>query len=280
MLTDPFTLSTCAPVPGRPRLLSFLGRWGRARRWLPKDALRVLDVGCAFGSGAAAIAARGPAERVVVGVERDPEYLEVGRRRFPWLTIIEGDATALPVPDESADAVLLLDVVEHLAEPERALGEAHRVLRPGGVLVLTIPHGGPRHKLDALNVYQALCRRHPSWPALDASDVDGSIRLERATESGSGMHRHFAPEEIAQLLGPSFIVDRMARTGLGLQEPLTLAALMIRGPLRLPRVYRALTRALFPLWLFVYLADDLVPSGPLAYNLTVRARAAEPGDRP
>jgi hypothetical protein len=51
----------------RPRLLSYLGRWGRARRWLPADARRVIDVGCAFGYGTVALAARAAPRPVVRG---------------------------------------------------------------------------------------------------------------------------------------------------------------------------------------------------------------------
>ena len=57
---DPFTLPPGAPAPRRPRILSYVGRWGRARRWLSDDALRVLDIGCSFGYGAAAIQAGRP----------------------------------------------------------------------------------------------------------------------------------------------------------------------------------------------------------------------------
>src|ERR1700733_2701359 len=84
---DPFVTATSEAIPRRPRLLSYVGRWGRARRWLPADALRVLDVGCSFGYGSAAIAAARPAGRIVVGVERDPEHLARAARDFPWIQI-------------------------------------------------------------------------------------------------------------------------------------------------------------------------------------------------
>src|SRR5919108_4856395 len=148
---DPFAFPRPAAAPRRPRLLSYVGRWGRAARWLPADAVRVLDVGCAFGYGSVAIQARGPAGRVVVGVERDAEHLERGRELYPWLTILEGDAASLPVAGGCADAVVLLDVIEHLGDPEPAVAEAHRALRPGGVLVVSVPHRGPQHRLDSLN---------------------------------------------------------------------------------------------------------------------------------
>lgn len=255
---DPFGLSPGAPVPRRPRVLSYVGRWGRARRWLPDEALRVLDIGCSFAYGSAAIQAGGPEGRIVVGVERDRDHLQGARARFPWITVLDGDATELPVPDGVADAVTMLDIVEHVDRPEAAIAEARRVLRDGGVFVVSVPHRGLLHRLDALNVYEAMRRRRPQWPP-----------LEEATESGGGGHRHFRLSELEALLRPHFEVNRVARTGLGLQELVYLASLLLRIPLRAQRV----TRALLPLHLATYLLDDLLPLGRFGYHLTVRARA-------
>lgn len=262
---DPFARASAQP-PGRPRLLSYLGRWGRARRWLPADALRVLDIGCAFGFGSAAILARGPSARVIVGVERDAKLLERARRQFPWLSMIDADAGELPVADSSADAVLLLDVIEHVAAPERVLAEAHRVLRPGGTIIVSVPHSGPTQVLDGVNVYAALRRRRPSWPA-----------LEGVVGTDDDEHRHFSADELRELLEPSFTVDRVARTGLGLQELVTLSILALQVPLHAPRA----ARVLMPLHLVAYLLDDLLPTGRFAYHLAMRASSNKsPGDEP
>jgi SAM-dependent methyltransferase len=261
---DPFTLAPGAPAPERPRILSYVGRWGRARRWLPDRALRVLDVGCSFGYGSAAIQGGGPEGRVVVGVERDSEHLRGAQERFAWITVLEGDATDLPVPDRVADAVTMLDIVEHVDRPEAAIAEARRVIRDGGILVVSVPHRGLLHRLDALNVYEALRRRRPHWPP-----------LEEATESGGHEHRHFRVSELEALLRPHFEVDRVARTGVGLQEIVHIGLLALRVPLRAER----LARALMPLHLLIYLLDDLLPLGPFGYHLTIRGRAVAAGSR-
>jgi SAM-dependent methyltransferase len=55
-------------------------------------------------------------------------------------TKVAGEVTALPFADRSFDAVVAAEVIEHIPEQNRALGEAARVLRPGGLLVVTVPY--------------------------------------------------------------------------------------------------------------------------------------------
>ena len=263
---DPFAIPRSGAIPRRRRLLSHVGRWGRARRWLPADAARVLDVDCAWGYGSAAIATCGPELRTIVGAERDPQLLARARRAFPWLPMIDADAAELPVADGSADALLLLDVIEHVAEPEGVLAEAYRVLGPGGTIIVSVPHRGPTSGLDALNVYAGLRRRRPSWPELEAGVV--------ATESGH--HRHFTAAELGEMLGPSFTIERVARTGVGLHELVHLAMMVLRVPLRARRA----ATVLMPLCFIAYILDDMLPTGPFAYDLAVRARSNKPAGAP
>jgi hypothetical protein len=132
------------------------------------------------------------------------------------------------------------------------------VLRPGGALVLSVPAAGPLAGLDSLNLYARLARRL-GWLGL-ASD-----------ESGASTHRHFRPEEIARCL-PDFTVQRMARTGVGLGEPANLALLVtLRGLARWERSYRVARFLGFALTIL----DDLIPAGPLGYNLYLRLRKGQ-----
>jgi SAM-dependent methyltransferase len=242
----------------RPRLLSYVGRWGRARRWLPPDARVVLDVGCAFGYGTVALMGRGKSLRWIAGVERDATNVELARRAYPWLPMVRADATSLPFPDRSVDAVVILDVLEHLDNPLTVLAEVHRVLKPGGSLVASVPHRGLLSACDSNNVYAALRRHFRSF-----------LPLEPCEESASGRHRHFSLNEALALLGPRFAVDRFARTGIGLAELLHILLLVLfKGLLRWRCAYMVLRHSYFA----AFLLEDLIPTGPLGYSLTLRAR--------
>jgi ubiquinone/menaquinone biosynthesis C-methylase UbiE len=133
--------------------------WYRARRALVTQMLagelpptaRVIDVGCGTGDNLAALDAA--AGGSVVGVELSP-YAVRHAPRSPGGGIRVGVARAehLPFPDACADLVTSMDVIEHL-DDDAALADYHRVLRPGGKLLLTVP------------AYQWLWSDHDVWAA-------------------------------------------------------------------------------------------------------------------
>jgi SAM-dependent methyltransferase len=107
----------------------------------------LVDLGCGRGELLAAAVARGATR--AVGVEYSPSAVRLARRTLQArdsigrAEVVAGDLRAVPLPDGVADLVTLLDVVEHLAPAEltAALAEVHRLLRPGGrILVHTMPN--------------------------------------------------------------------------------------------------------------------------------------------
>jgi SAM-dependent methyltransferase len=114
--------------------LEFLRTWDVLTRVLPQPPARILDVGGATGVYAAPLAAAGYQVQVV-----DPVPAHVtASNEIPGVTAAQGDARELPGPDASVDAVLLLGPLYHLpdrAERLAAWREAHRVVRPDGVVV-------------------------------------------------------------------------------------------------------------------------------------------------
>ncbi|WP_367125587.1 class I SAM-dependent methyltransferase [Streptomyces phytohabitans] len=107
-------------------------------RALGTEPQTVLDVGCGDGS-AAATAAETLSRHRMVGVDWSQDAL---RRASSHLTAVRGELTdpGLPFASGVADAVLFSEVIEHLVDPDAALDELRRVLRPGGHLLLSTPN--------------------------------------------------------------------------------------------------------------------------------------------
>ena len=74
-----------------------------------------------------------------VGVECDQELVDFGRAKFPDLELIQGDIQSLDFPDNSFDVAIATAVIEHVPDPRKAMREAKRILRKGGIFVLTAP---------------------------------------------------------------------------------------------------------------------------------------------
>lgn len=104
-----------------------------ALSWLlPASARRVLDLGAGTGKLTRLLVARG---LDVVAVEPSPPMLAELRRTSPAVEVYEAPAEAIPLPDADVDAVLVAQAF-HWFDPEPALCEIARVLRPGGRLGL------------------------------------------------------------------------------------------------------------------------------------------------
>lgn len=104
---------------------------------LPDSAV-VLDAGC--GTGAITrVLAQCPNVREVIGLDPSPIFIEKAReygKGISQLSFQTGDARAIGFPDASFDLVVFHTVLCHVPEPERALREAHRVLRQNGWLAI------------------------------------------------------------------------------------------------------------------------------------------------
>jgi SAM-dependent methyltransferase len=103
---------------------------------LPDGGL-VVDAGCGVARWPIYLRQQG---RRVFGLEYSHDACVIARENDPGLEVIESDVRMTPLANDSVDAVLSLGVVEHDEEgPMAALREAHRILKPGGVLLLAVP---------------------------------------------------------------------------------------------------------------------------------------------
>lgn len=105
--------------------------------------ISLLDVASGPGYIAAAAAGRGAR---VIGVDFAAGMVETARRRYPAIDFREGDAENLAFPTAAFDAVVCGFGLLHLADPDRGIAEAWRVLKPGGRYAFTVWAGTDRHQ--------------------------------------------------------------------------------------------------------------------------------------
>jgi SAM-dependent methyltransferase len=148
-------MAMTAPAPGNP-LQEFYSRPDvplssgpdRARRQarMLASVLRgvagpavIIDLGCGDGAALAAAARHNPAHRFA-GIDWSDDAARLARAL--GLTVLRADvaAGALPVADGVADVVIMSELIEHLVDPDGAVAEVRRVLRPGGSLLLSTPN--------------------------------------------------------------------------------------------------------------------------------------------
>jgi SAM-dependent methyltransferase len=93
----------------------------------------ILDAGCGTGLNLRHL------PKGSIGIDINPRNVALLRDRLPDHVVLEGDVEHLPFVDGSFGTVLCTEVIEHIPDPSAALAEYRRVLRPGGVLVGSVP---------------------------------------------------------------------------------------------------------------------------------------------
>ena len=110
---------------------------------------------------------------------------------------VAGEVTALPFADRSFDAMVAAEVIEHIPDLDRALGEAARVLRPGGRLVVTVPY---RETLQYVNCPECGAR----------FEVNGHVHRFEGDELASALRaRGLVPR--SRFVGSSRLAREMLR---------------------------------------------------------------------
>lgn len=104
---------------------------------LPKNAKKVLDVGCGEGHLLKIITEH---RRIGYGVDISKTNIKTAKKNAPNARIEYGEATKIPFVSGFFDCVTILEVLEHVDKPVDAIKEARRVLKKGGCLVITVPN--------------------------------------------------------------------------------------------------------------------------------------------
>ncbi len=183
--------------------------------------------------------------RQPVAIDLDLRSLEMLKETAGLVELVNANALNLPIRSGAADAALLLDVLEHVpaGRETQIIDELWRILKPSGLLLLSVPHQGAFSFLDGQNIRARL-----------------RCRLSRETA-----HRHYSFEQIDSLLYPRFERVRFHFGG-GFVYPIAFS---------LDNFFRRRLRIrLTPFWERVRDWDFSVSWGRWSYNLIILARRA------
>ncbi|WP_052128459.1 class I SAM-dependent methyltransferase [Neosynechococcus sphagnicola] len=132
-----------------------LARYQGLAQLASASATKVLDVGCGDGYLLYRVSQRCPQAKLF-GIDGDEVGIQLAAAQLQQhqcpASLQQASAYQLPFEAGEFDLVLSADVIEHLDDPELAVQEMHRILQPGGVLLISTPNRQPDRQWDPLHI--------------------------------------------------------------------------------------------------------------------------------
>lgn len=149
----PIPKSTIQHMTRNEADMAFKKRVETIFEWVdPRDDMTILDMPC--GRGFYLNMLRYTTKATLIGADLDEEVIHKARANvghLPDVALLRANIYTLPFPDNTFDAVILSEVLEHIDDDVAGLREALRVLKPGGVAVLTVPNANYPFWWDPIN---------------------------------------------------------------------------------------------------------------------------------
>ncbi len=197
--------------------------------------LDVLDVASGEGYGAALLA---QVAKSVVGVEVAEDTVEHARAAYaaPGLSFLHGDARRIPCPDQSFDAVVSFETLEHFYEHDEFMAEVRRVLRPGGLFVISSPERDVYSPAGGTpNPYHVHELTHAEFSTLLGANFGHVAMYAQRPLLGSALVAEDLPAEAAPLLTFEKRDAGRFEASVGLPRPIYLVAIASDQPF-VPRI--------------------------------------------
>ncbi|SVB54956.1 uncharacterized protein METZ01_LOCUS207810, partial [marine metagenome] len=158
----------------------------------------ILDIGCGDGFLFTHLA-EGAHGAELYGMDLSHRRLIITKKRKFPVRLLDGNAEYLPFGEATFDVVICTEALEHLIDPSAAIQEIRRILKPGGLLILTVP-----------SLHTAFLTFNPlSWVEAAVSIVKPSVLppfhdLYNPSDSKTVIHRAFSYQEMNQYLNGAF----------------------------------------------------------------------------
>jgi SAM-dependent methyltransferase len=168
---------------------------------------RILDIGCHGGDLSLPIKIVSGAPEVF-GLDWNEELLDIAQKKGIVSFKADIDKDRYPFETDFFDAVFMGEVLEHLNDPDHALGEIRRILRPNGLLVITTPNFAAWYnRLALLLGFQP----HWIWNSYKMPSAGQIIKMQTGSIPAQGRHvklyTHRALRELLEFYGFSIVQD-------------------------------------------------------------------------
>jgi ubiquinone/menaquinone biosynthesis C-methylase UbiE len=177
---------------------------GKARlflTWMDEGVDSLLDIGCASSF---MLNLLGQKSKKKFGLDFDREKLMEGKRKFINNHYICGSGEQLPFKDGSIDVITFFETLEHVENERKFVSEIHRVLKPDGAIMLSVPNKGAVEFLDIDNVVFT--------PILWILKKMGF--LKNVSDYYLRYHRHYSQKTLEQLFSSRFKIEKIYYGGL------------------------------------------------------------------
>lgn len=187
-------------VPGIRRENYWFRRHEVVYEWITRSfalsGAYLVEAGCGEGYGAETLRRAGAQ---VTALDYDDQTISHVKSRYVDITAITANLDAFPVPDESADLLVSLQVLEHLWDTGKFLAEVRRILRPDGIAIISTP--------NRLTFSPGIDRGEKPTNPFHVEEFDGEQLRDILIDAGfdsvevGGLHHHERLEQMAAELG-------------------------------------------------------------------------------
>ena len=171
----------------------------QVKKCLPSAQAVIMEIGCSSGFLIKDLAASFP-EAIIIGADVVKEPLYRLAKTLPGIPLIRFDLLQSPLPDQSVDVLIMLNVLEHIEDDVLALQKAFNLLKPGGALIIEVPAGPNLY--DAYDAELHHFRRY-SASELQTKLTQAGFKVSRKSHLGFVLFPAFAAVKLLNKWLPS-----------------------------------------------------------------------------
>lgn len=261
--------------------INLSSRYKLALSWVPDDIETLLDAGCAWGYGTRLLKQKC---NQIYGLDPNQDAINVAKERDDRIKFINCGLEKTPFESEFFDVVVCCETIEHVGNEIDSLNEIYRILKPGGILIITTPHKGLFGFMDPGNsirwveyfVKSKLSGLYKIAYKIRKGEYPQKVEGKKPIYNHDNTHRHYTLEDIFEMLEESLFrgkyeMKRVLRSGffvepftMNVEFYLTLFKVRNRSIDRFSKIFRSLSAV-----------DYWIPYNKLAYNIAVKIRKKE-----